>query len=140
MAKVARPDLSDAQSAIDEYDEARAAAIEEIETFFATLDYAPILTALRTLRAKGEQVNEAVSDARVDYDCYIEDHSERWQDSAKGKQYTEDAQTLERCAVDLDIADDLSVTFAIFEHAIVATVDNVEDILPETAELPEDIL
>jgi hypothetical protein len=140
MAKVARPDLEEAQGACDEHDEAREGAIEAIENFFANLDYSPILAALRTLREKGEQVNEAVADARVDYECYIEDHSERWQDSDKGKQYVEDAQALERCQVDLDIADDLMVTFSIYEHTIVAQVDNAEEILPATRDLPEDIL
>ncbi len=131
------PPLAPARDARDAVDEARTAFLDAALDWCARLDTSPLAVAYAAWQRAVEAYNEVVYDLAADYMGFIEDHSDRWQDSARGKEVIAVADSLEHCQMtpEADLALELQV--AVDGAVFTVTCDNVEDVLPETPELPD---
>ena len=137
MAHAKRPNLDQAIDAWNALEEARTAFIDAVEAWYAALDTPPLTTAYQAWQAAVDAFNEATDDARVDYEGFIEDHSDKWQESERGQQYVDDAATLEQCQVTPEAEWPLDLRVEVEGETFVVHCDNAEEVLPQTPELPE---
>ena len=95
--------------------------------------------AVQAWQQAAEAWNEAVADAAADVRGFMEEHSERWQESERGQAYDTWADALENAQVETEPIDTLrlSLTLDLASGQIDGTVENAEDVLPETPDLPE---
>jgi hypothetical protein len=73
----------------------------------------------------------------VDVRSYIEAHSERWIASAHGQVYEQWADALEAAQVDPEPVDPLRLTLDLASTPPSLVVENADEVLPETPEIPE---
>jgi hypothetical protein len=101
----------------------------------STWEVAPAVTAWQQA---AEAWNEAVSDAAADVRGFMEAHSERWLESERGQAYDTWADALEGAAVETEPTDvlRLSLSIDLTSGQIEGTVENADDVLPETPEIP----
>jgi hypothetical protein len=102
----------------------------------STWQVVPVVTAWQQA---AEAWNEAVYDAAVDVRGFMEEHSERWLQSERGQAYDAWAQALDDAAVETEPTDvlRLSLSIDLSSGQLEGTVDNADDILPETPDIPE---
>jgi hypothetical protein len=83
--------------------------------------------------------NEAVTDAAAEVRAFMDEHADTWLESARGEAYEAFADALDAAAVEPEPQDTLRLTITIDleSGAMEGTVENADDILPETPELPE---
>jgi hypothetical protein len=98
-----------------------------------------VAPAVQAWQQAAEAWNEAVHDAAVDVRGFMEEHSERWLESARGQAYEAWADALESAEVDTEPTDvlRLSISIDLASGQIEGEVENEEDVLPETPEIPE---
>jgi len=133
------PPLAPALDARDAVDEARAAFQEAVEDWCARLDTTPLAHAYAAWQRAVEAYNEIVYGLTADYTGFIEDHSDRWQESERGQQVVEAADTLENCQMPPEADIPLELRLEVDGAVCVVSCDNVEDVLPEAPELPEEV-
>jgi hypothetical protein len=142
MATTPKPPKTDHLEALhDALDAARQEVIDLCETLvdtdlLSTWEAAP---AVQAWQAAAEAWNEAVSDAAVDVRGFMEERSQQWNDSARGQAYDAWADALESAQVDTEPTDTLRLSLSIdlASGQIEGTVENADDVLPETPDLPE---
>ena len=125
--------------------DALEAAREEVINLCETLvDIALLYTwqvtpAMQTWQEAAEAWNEAVADAAVDVRGFMEEHSERWQESERGQAYDSWADALENAEIETEPTDTLrlSLTIDLSTSDVEGTVENADDVLPETPDIPE---
>jgi hypothetical protein len=102
----------------------------------STWQVVPVVTAWQQA---AEAWNEAVADAAADVRGFMEEHSERWLESERGQAYDTWAVDLENAAVETEPTDvlRLSLSIDLSSGQIEGTVENADDVLPETPEIPE---
>jgi len=133
------PPLQPAMDARAAVDAARAAFVEAVEDWCARLDTTPLTHAYAAWQRAVEAYNEVVYDLTTDYTGFIEDHSDRWQESERGQQVVEAADTLENCQMPPEADIPLELRLEVDGAVCVVSCDNVEDVLPEAPELPEEV-
>ena len=142
MATTPKPPKTDHLEALREtLDQARDEVVNLCETLvdtdlLATWQVAP---AVEAWQKAAEAWNEAVSDAAVDVRGFMEEHSQQWNDSARGQAYDAWAEVLEEAQVDTEPTDmlRLSITIDLTSGEMEGTVENADQVLPETPDLPE---
>ena len=102
----------------------------------ATWQVAPAFTAWQQA---AEAWNDAVADAAVAVRGFMEEHSEHWQESARGQAYDAWADALDNAEVDTEPTETLrlSISIDLASGEMEGTVENAEEVLPETPDLPE---
>jgi hypothetical protein len=120
---------------------ARQAVIDLCEglcdtTFLSHWEIAPALTAWK---AAAEAWNDAVYDAAVDVRSFMEEHSEKWLESERGLAYEAWAEALDNAQVETEPGDylRLSLTIDLESGQIESSVENAEEIMPDTPDIPE---
>jgi hypothetical protein len=95
--------------------------------------------AVQAWREAAEEWNEAVADAAADIEVFMSEHSERWMESARGQAYEALGQALENAQIEIEPLDylRLSLSIDLASGQIVGEVDNAEEVLPETPDVPE---
>ena len=133
------PPLHPAMDAREAVDEARAAFIEAVDDWCARLDTAPLTHAYAAWQRAVEAYNEIVYDLAADYTGFIEDHSDRWQESDRGQQVVDAAETLDNGQMTPEADLPLELRVQVDGAVFVVACENVEEVLPETPELPEEV-
>ena len=98
-----------------------------------------VAPAMKEWQDAAEAWNEAVADAAVDVRGFMEEHSERWQESERAQAYDSWADALENAEIETEPTDTLrlSLTIDLVGGQVEGTVENAEDVLPETPDIPE---
>jgi len=126
-----------ALDARDAVDEARAAFVDAVGDWCAALDLTSLAEAFAAWKQAVEAYHEVVSDLAVDYTGSIENRSDKWQESEPGQQVQEVVDEFEQCQMEAEATDALTLHIEINTQCTV-TDDNVNDVLPEATELPEE--
>jgi hypothetical protein len=142
MATTPTPPKTEHLEALHEaLEAARQAVIELCETLVDTdrLSTWEVGPTVQAWSQAAEAWNEAVSDAAVDVRGFMEEHSERWLESERGQAYDAWADALESAQVETEPTDHLrlSISIDLVNGWIEGTVENADEVLPETPDLPE---
>jgi hypothetical protein len=95
--------------------------------------------AIEAWQQAAEAWNEAVSDVAADIEVFMSEHTDRWLESPRGQAYEVWHDALEQAQVETEPFDTLrlSISIDLASGQIEGTVENADEVLPETPELPE---
>jgi hypothetical protein len=110
-----------------------------VDDWVASLETTELTTAYHAWQHAVEAYNDILYDTRVDYEGYIEDRSEKWQESERGQQVQEVADELERATIEPEADQPLILSVELDRVIFVVTYESAEDVLPATSDLPEEI-
>jgi hypothetical protein len=140
--KQALPDMEAISSLQDDLEDKRQEVIEACaalkDVLFAHL--APVQAALAAWRAAATEYNEALYDAHVDVDTFIESHSERWQESETGEAYASWGEALTQAQIDTDLDSEFPVRVRLVGGQVRlgdSEIEDFEELVPEAQDLPE---
>lgn len=143
MATTPKPPKTDHLEALHD---ALEAARQEVVTLCESLVDTELLAtwevepAFMKWQQAAEAWNEAVTDAAVDVRGFMAEHSQQWNDSQRGQAYDAWADALEEAEVDTAEPLDtlrLTITIDLASGHIEGTVENADEVLPETPDLPD---
>jgi hypothetical protein len=139
MVDVTRPlpSLDEARAACAAVDEAWQTFMDAVDAWCMELDVAPLAGAYAIWQAKVATLTAVVADLAMEYEQHCADRSDRWLDSERGQAVQQVAQELAHCQMDDDVLDVLRLT-ADPAAGWTVTLDNGDEVLPETPELPEE--
>jgi hypothetical protein len=142
MATTPKPPKTDHLEALHE---ALAQARDEVVTLCDSLCDTALLAswevapAVQAWQKAAEAWNEAVYDAVVDVQGFMEEHSEKWLESDRGQAYEAWHDALDNAQIDTEPIDtlQLSVSIDLASGQITGEVENADEVLPETPDIPE---
>jgi hypothetical protein len=95
--------------------------------------------AYKAWHEAAEEWNEAVLDVAADIEMFISEHSERWMESERGQAYEAWEQAMLGAQVETEPLDTLrvSLTLDLTSGDIEGLVENADEVLPATPDVPE---
>jgi hypothetical protein len=139
--KPTAPDTEHLEPLHDTLEETRQALVDLCESLVDTdlLSSWQCEPAYRAWHEAAEEWNEAVLDAAADVEMFISEHSDRWMESTRGKAYEAWEQALRDATIETEPLDELRLSLSIdlTDGGITGEVDNADDVLPETPDVPE---
>jgi hypothetical protein len=118
-------------------EDARQGFVDACYALQGTLDLTRVTTTLAAWQQAAEAFNTALEHTAVDVRSFIEDHSERWIESDRGQAFEQWAEALEEAQLSTEPVEPLRLSVDLASTPPSLTVDNPEDVLPETPEIPE---
>ena len=128
--------LADLQESVED---TRTAFINACVDFVDQLapHLAPCVEALAAWRSAADTLNEALADVGADIGQFCSEHTDRWMQSDTGQAYEYWGDAMEQAQVGTDPQDNLQLTVDFTCTPPQITADNLDDLLPETPDIPE---
>ena len=142
MATIPKPPQTDHLDALHEaLETARREVVDLCEKLVDTALLATwqITPTMQAWQQAAEAWNDAVADAAVDVRVFMEEHTEQWLAAARGEAYEAFAGALEGAQVETEPSNTLRLTLTIdlADGQVEGTVENADEVLPETPDIPE---
>jgi hypothetical protein len=139
--KPTAPNTDHLEALHDTLEDKRQAVIDLCESLVDTALLATwqVQPTVQEWQAAAEAWNEAVADAAADIDVFMSEHSDRWIESERGQAYEAWGQALEGAQIETEPMDylRLSLTIDLDSGQVQGEVDNADEVLPETPDIPE---
>jgi hypothetical protein len=125
------------QAALEAQEEAREAFIGACYTFRETLALSALATTKAAWQAAAEPANALAAAASAAVEAYLEERAERFCASERGQALEQWAHDLQHMQVDPEPAESLWVHSDFSGESPDVDIEDPDDILPETPEVPE---